>query len=235
MAICPLAVDWGNVADWAAVVVGVGAAAATTFVAVLAHGTSKRATEIAEKATEIAAQQHGEAVKLREDTASILGRLMLVEMTVLPGRLAATLKALHAGIEWETAAMGIKSGHALVIALDETALSFVAVAETVEDRIHNLPNALGPDAGTLIGASRSLNDLAKRMRAKVRVTQDPEDLGGKSHVLYAGAFSEFRGLRKQLSWMLNASIQYAGDFQDFVGVERTDYTDLRALIDPEPK
>ncbi len=131
--------------------------------------------------------------------------------------------------------MGIKSGQALITALDEASLSFVAVAETVEDRIHNLPNALGPDAGTLIGASRSLNDLAKRMRAKIRVMQDPGDLGGKSHVLYAGAFSEFRGLRKQLSWMLNASIQYAGNFQDFVGVARTDYKDLDALIDPETK
>lgn len=65
MAICPLAVDLGNVADWAAVVVsgwgaiatfvvGAGAAAATVWVALLAHRTSKEATQIADRAAKIA-------------------------------------------------------------------------------------------------------------------------------------------------------------------------------------
>lgn len=61
MTICLLSTDWGNVADWAAVVVGVGAAVATTVVAVLAHRASRRAAEIAEEATRIAGQQHAEA------------------------------------------------------------------------------------------------------------------------------------------------------------------------------
>lgn len=49
MAMCPLSIDWGNVADWAAVVVAAIAAGATLWAVVVAMRTSSTAVEEARR------------------------------------------------------------------------------------------------------------------------------------------------------------------------------------------
>lgn len=237
---CPLEAEWGSWADWAAVavagwgalaavVVGTGAAAATVWVALLAHRTSRRATEIAEGAKLIAQQQHDEAVKLRQDTARVLGRLLQTEVTVLPERIAHVLRAWEAAIAWgETIA--IRNDRAFEVALEQAGLQFLPGAEAAEARIHNLPDSLGADLATLIGSLRSMNHIAKRMAAKVRYSQMPADLGGKTTILYAGNHRDFSELRKNLLWHLEVSLVLAGDLQDFIGVAREAYGSQRELL-----
>lgn len=217
MAICPLAVDWGNVADWAAVVVGVGAAVATTFVAVLAHRTSKRATEIAGKATEIAAQQHGEAVKLREENARIIGRLLLYEVVSLPAHLSALLEAWEDGIDWNSPAT-ITKGKQLLGVLDGVSRSLVPGAERVEERIHNLPDSIGADLATLIGGGRTLTEIAATIVP--RVVHPSMSNGGRFG--YKGDPADFNLLRQQLKWLLEISSDFEVEFRAFVGVRPSD-------------
>lgn len=213
MAMCPLAVDWGNAADWAAVVVGLGAAVATTFVAVLAHRTSKRATEIAEKATEIAAQQHGEAVKLREENARIIGRLLLYEVAALPAHLDALAAAWEDAISWNTPEK-ITNGKQVIRVLEGVSRSLLPGAERVEERIHNLPDSLGADLATLIGGGRTLAEIAATIAP--RVIHPTMANGGQFR--YSGDGENFALLRQQLRWLLGLSEEFAKEFATFVGV-----------------
>lgn len=52
MAICPLAVEWGNVADWAAVVVAAAGAAAVWLVTRAANRTAHASLELAKQLRE---------------------------------------------------------------------------------------------------------------------------------------------------------------------------------------
>lgn len=49
MAMCPLAVDWGNVADWASVIVGALAAGGTIWAVIIAMRSSRTAIEEAQR------------------------------------------------------------------------------------------------------------------------------------------------------------------------------------------
>lgn len=212
MAICPLAVDWGNVADWAAVAVGVLAAGGTILVAISANRTSKRAAAIAEEATKIAAQQHGEAVKLREENARIIGRLLLYEVIALPARMAAMIKSLEAGVDFGVDHR-IRDGGVMNQALDEAERALLPGAERVEDRIHNLPDSLGADLATLIGGSRTLGELVRKIRSR---TVHPT--GVNPTWRYRGEMLDFDILRNQLRWLQEISDSFSDEFRAFVGI-----------------
>lgn len=212
MAICPLAVDWGNVADWAAVSVGALAAVGTIYVAISANRTSKRAAAIAEEATKIAAQQHGEAVKLREENARIIGRLLLYEVIALPARMAAMIKSLEAGVDFG-GDHRIQDGGAMNHALDEAERALLPGAERVEDRIHNLPDSLGADLATLIGGSRTLGELVRKIRSR---TVHPT--GVNPTWRYRGEMLDFDILRNQLRWLREISESFSDEFRAFVGI-----------------
>lgn len=212
MAICPLSTDWGNVADWAAVLVGVGAAVATTVVAVLAHRTSKRAAEIAEEATKIAAQQHREAVALREETARIIGRLLLHEVLRLPVRLECVATALdEAGFQpgvmaWAAAV------HSAIADLD---VPLLPSAELAEDRIHTLPPGLGADLAYLISHARDLRDGAARIRGIADRASDfssPKRNGD----YVTQAFSQVNNFGLQLKTVAEFATGFANEFHGFV-------------------
>lgn len=223
---CLLAFGIGNAADWAAVgvgawtaliaalaaVIGIAGTAATVWVALLAHRTSKRAAEIAEDATKIASQQHQEAVNLREENARIIGRLLLYEVIALPARISAMVKSLETGVDFG-GDHRIKDGRAMNYALDEAELPLLPGAERVEDRIHNLPDSIGADLATLIGGSRTLGELVRKIRSRtVRPT------GVNPAWRYDGNMIDFDILRNQLKWLGEISDEFAGDFREFVGV-----------------
>ncbi|WP_155760483.1 hypothetical protein [Stenotrophomonas maltophilia] len=170
--LCPLAAEVGNLADWAGVAVGFGAAVATIVVAGIAQSTSRKATAIAEEAKGIARMQYDAAEALRRDNARILGRLLLVEVTTLPAVVAALARGWNQAIMLGDGTFGVADPRAFVQTLAEATLPFMPAAQAAEDRIHNLPNDLGADLASLIGAGRALNDLASRMQTKMRPGED---------------------------------------------------------------
>ena len=212
MTICLLSTDWGNVADWAAVVVGVGAAVATTVVAVLAHRTSKRAAEIAEEATRIAGQQHAEAVTLREETARIIGRLLLNEVSTLPIRLQQVKEALGmAGFE-----PGVhKWAVAVRAAIAELEGPLLPSAELAEDRIHTLPRRLGADLAMLIGRARDARSGVAQIQALV---DGAVDLSSQQHSgkWVTQAYSQVSNFQLQLELFEQSAAAFANEFQGFV-------------------
>lgn len=208
---CPLADEIGNMADWFAVGVGAIGAVSTTVVAVLAYRTSNRAAGIAEEAKGIAQQQHGEAVKLREENARIIGRLLLYEVTALPVRMGVMVKDLDTGIDVQGRL--IPDGGAMSRALDEAERALLPGAERVEDRIHNLPASIGADLATLIGGSRTLVELVRKVRERV-----VKPTGVNPRWRYAGDFADFQLLLGQLEWLQGISEQFAAEFREFVGV-----------------
>ena len=235
MAICPLAVDWGNVADWAAivvsgwgaiatVVVGAGAAAATVWVALLAHRTSKEATQIADRAAKIAQQQHDEAVNMRAANARIVGRLLLNEVCDLPQR----LYTIHVRSGWTTikfvgqekaafTAMNVKE------ALEESRRPLLPGAEKSESRIHTLPDRLGADLATLIGYSRTLNATSDALIESLSAITEEQstEIAEFIYSSRAGAVESYRGY---VAMFCNQSIEVANDFRKFVGLPPYDYS-----------
>ncbi|UQA20934.1 hypothetical protein [Stenotrophomonas sp. NY11291] len=208
---CPLADEVGNLADWFAVGIGAVAAVSTTVVAFLAYRTSDRAAGIAEEAKRIAQQQHGEAVKLREENARIIGRLLLYEVTALPVRMGVMVKDLDTGIDVH--ARRIRDGGAMCRALDEAERALLPGAERVEDRIHNLPDSIGADLATLIGGSRTLGDLVRKIRERVI-----KPTGVNPTWRYGADYADFQFLLGQLEWLRGISEQFAAEFREFVGV-----------------
>lgn len=201
--------------DWAA-----WAAVFAALVGLLAWVTSKRAVYIAQ-------QQHRVAIESRDAQARILGRLLLSEITALPARIDYVLRAWNAAISWDNPPTIVNST-ALEKALEEASQSVLPFAENLDARIHNLPDALGDDLATMIGGSRTLNDLALRIGSRVR---DPAwQPGGRSSVpLYAGSTTEFENLRSHLEWFLTLSPTFANEFRDFVGVSQEKYDFLAKL------
>lgn len=215
---------WGTIASAAVGLV-------TVLVAVMAWLTSRRAAEIAKEATRIAKQQHEEALALRRETARIVGRLLLFEVTELPARVGAIVRAWEAAVDWRS--LNIRNDRAFQRTLDEASLPFLSGAEQVQERIHTLPDALGADLAAFIGAVRSLNDMARRMSAKVSMLRSPAHLGGDRSG-YAGSHDDFTTLREQLRWHLHRSIEFAGEFQTFAGIEPTDYSEQLDSLSPIP-
>lgn len=235
--VCIGAPDWGNIPDWvaifvsafgaiAATVVGAAAAVGTILVAVLANRTSKRATEIAEEAKGIAKMQHEAAEALRKDNARILGRLLLLELSTLPTIIAAIARGWNQAITTGDGSIGVGDPRAFVQVLEEAQLPFTPVAQSAEDRIHNLPNNLGAELASLIAAGRALNDVASRMHTQVRIDGQDQSVG------YAGSQDALVGLREQLKVVLARSVRFAGELQTFVGIEPDDYSEVDDVLRP---
>lgn len=235
MAICPLAADWGNVADWAAVlvsgwgaiatvVVGAGAAAATVWVALLAHRTSKEATQIADRAAQIAQQQHDEAVNMRAANARIVGRLLLNEVSDLPQRLY-TIHVRSGRMTFKIPGQEKTEFTVTNIeqALEESRRPLLPGAEKSETRIHTLPDRLGDDLATLIGYSRTLNATSDALIEHLTALTEgqPPEIAQMIYKSRAGAVESYRGY---VAMFCNQSIEVANDFRAFVGLPPYDYS-----------
>ncbi|WP_099562161.1 hypothetical protein [Stenotrophomonas maltophilia] len=219
---CPLADDVGNLADWAAVFVGAIAAIATTVVAVLAYKTSDRATDIAqkakdiaEKAKDIAQQQHQEAADLRDAQARILGKRLRHEVTHLALRVGGLLRQLDSAVSF-VGLPHIENGDKLVGMLDEASMPLLPGGRAVEDRIHNLPDALGADLATLIGADQTLEERVRNMRARLHA------VGPDSPWAYGGETTDFLILKNHLDWIRGLATNVALQFISFELEGRTE-------------
>ncbi|WP_159097480.1 hypothetical protein [Stenotrophomonas sp. SAU14A_NAIMI4_5] len=190
------------------------------MVAILAWRTARRATEIAQTATEIARHQRQED---RDAHARILGRLLLSEVTALPARLAALGKVPAVAVEISGDAIRIRSAAALEHLLEEGQFSVLPSAERVEARIHELPDRLGDDLATLISHSRSLNDVVRRMRSRLVTTERP-NVSPPVLVGYRGRAQDFELLEDEIQFFKTLAIEYANDFREFVGVPKEDYS-----------
>ncbi|WP_226426577.1 hypothetical protein [Xanthomonas sp. MWU16-30325] len=224
--ICPLAADWGNWADWAAVFVGSVAALGTIWVATLANGTSKRATEIAEEAKKIAEQQHQESLRLRGETARIIGRLLFAEIGTVPNRAATVARALRKSVKDGDSISRISSVKHFDKVIFEAGQDLLPTAELVLDRIHTLPDALGADLATIIAASKAFKAMAARLDAKAERMRLGTDAETYVMISIHDAVGDFLGLQQQAHWLIRFGAGFANDFQNFVGVPVTDYSAL---------
>jgi hypothetical protein len=220
--ICPLAADVGNWADWAAVVVGLGAAAGTIWVASVANRTSRRATEIADDAKAIAKQQHEQALAQQRANAEILGRLLLHEIASLPMRLSALRAPIAQAVKIEGGTVLIEDSDLLRQLLEDAKFSVLPESERVLSRIHDLPDGLGPDLATLIGQSAATRDMAYRMLG--RVIESPRQFLGQNYrFTYRGRPDDFELFEDHLRSFKGMSEAYAERFRLFVGAVETDF------------
>jgi len=235
---CLPEVGTGSVADWAAVlvaawaaaiaalaaVIGIAGASATVWVGLLAHRTSKRATEIADRAAQIAQQQHGEAVKLREETARIIGRLLLAEVGSVPARAARIVRNMRRVVEPGADYSTLTGVENFDRAMFEAGQDLLPTAQHVLDKIHNLPDALGADLATFIAACMSLRTMGDRVEAKVvRISLDT--LAGEQTIIkLKDGPGDFLIMLGQALWIVRHGALFANEFQAFVGVSPNDYS-----------
>lgn len=230
----PPAIGVGNVAEWATVVIGVWAAAiaavaavvgiagtaATVWVALLAHRTSQRATQIAEKAAQIAQQQHDEAVANREANARIIGGLLMHEVSELPQNIfTQILRCKRRDSRQRPNINSFKR------ALEVAGSSFLPGAEQLQDRIHNLRDDLGDDLATLIGYSRTLNQMSRDFLAQVK-TRVPGSVVESDVAIYAGNERDIGLFTDYLVLYLDMAIPFANRFRQFGGIDAYDYSNL---------
>lgn len=225
---CPLAADWGNVADWAAVCVGAAAAGATVWVALLAHATSKRSTDIAEEAKKIAQQQHDQTEELRDNIARILGSLLQVEIATLPMRLGALLR------DFDVAVAPIKrreivGDRKFSAVIGDLNAAFLPAAEGAFDQIHNLPKELGAGLASMLGMTRNIGVTARKVDSRILRVSDMS--GGHDIVGYKGEGNGLDALRVQIASMLRSSLGLAESFNYFVKGELLDYSAELSLIE----
>ncbi len=220
---CLPAFGIGNAADWAAVgvaawtaliaalaaVIGIAGTAATVWVAFLAHRTSRRAAQIAEEATKIAAQQHQEAVLLREAQARIVGRQALYEVMAFPRRVAALRNNWELAVSMDVPRQ-IADGQKLIETLDEAAIPLLPISQRIEDRIHNLPDSLGADLATLLGGSQTLSEIVRKIQGRAK---RPDVLTGWA---YKGDTKDFVLLHYQLTWLEDLGKTFSKEFESFV-------------------
>ncbi|MEA9605751.1 hypothetical protein QY702_04615 [Xanthomonas campestris pv. plantaginis] len=225
---CPLADEVGNLADWAAVVVGALAAIATTVVAVLAYKTSNRATDIAGEAKVIAEQQHRDLLDQKQGTARILGSLLQMEVGLLPTKLTQLLHDYDDKLKaFEAREYG--SGADLESVIGDLGGAFLPAAEGVLDRLHTLPDQLGALIASVIGMARDLRDT--RQLVIERFDRINGMQGGFIVVGYKRDLQDFSNLRGQIRTMLRQSIKLAESFNAFTNAVVVTYEEERAAAD----
>jgi len=209
---------WGAIATAAVGVV-------TVVVALLAWLTSRRAATIAQQATTIAKQQHEEAMRLRNEDARIIGRMLLYEIDAAPHRLSALATKWQKCIAWDDDAR-IRFVNEFKEVLADAALPVFPGAEKVEQRIHNLPNALGADLATLIGGSRTLVEIVRKIGQRIH---HPSHVGDRFR--YQGSRTDLATLLHQLNWLATMSEALAAEFRIFVGVSEVEMKAARAAVE----
>lgn len=178
----------------------------TLVVAVLAWRTSRQAAKIA-------TQQHEEAVAVRNAQARIIGQLLLHEVSALPARLKmlsinyrrAGATSLNGDVYWPA----VKS------AIEDCQVPLLPSAEKLEDRIHNLPDALGADLATMISHCRSLSSEAAAVSLKIRPVLPMGEVG-RSGFVYEGTTVLLDNVSIHLELFAEMSIGFADAFRGFV-------------------
>ncbi|WP_434990086.1 hypothetical protein [Xanthomonas melonis] len=195
------------------------ATVASVCIGVLAWMTSRNAVKIAK-------QQYDAASKLREDTARILVRLLVNEVSSLPARIAMMTRHLNSAVWWAheyRSANLIVNQPAFEALIAECQMPMLPIAEQVQERIHNLPEHFGADLATIVGMSRTLNDSARRVSARLApVVPMPGNFA--SGMGYNGNTQDFEILRDHLTLLLDMSKEYANDFRALANVGPIDFS-----------
>jgi hypothetical protein len=228
---CPLADEVGNLADWAAVVVGAFAAVATTVVAVLAYRTSSRATAIAGEAKMIAERQHSDSLAQKQGTARILGSLLQIEIGVLPYRLAALLREYDASRKLFSPT-NLDTGLRFEAVIAELSEDFLPAAKGVLEQLHTLPNQVGALTARVIGMTRDIGDSSKRVSRRFVRVNDMQ--GGYVIPAYSGDSKDFDSLRNQIRIILLESIGLAVALGEFTNVRGDGYPKELAAAEADP-
>ncbi|HIB8542086.1 TPA: hypothetical protein ACWX5B_000501 [Stenotrophomonas maltophilia] len=216
MAMCPLAADWGNVADWAAVVVGFVAAIATTVVAVFAYRTSKRATEIAEEAARIAAQQHHEFLGTKEANGQVVARIVLEEVSQLPTHLRELQRrCVRFVAEFPRREPDVKALNQFVA---DWCQPFTPSTEQCADRLHNLPIEIRNELATLIGYSRSLNSSITGIAGLFTVVTH-RDRAPAQEMVFRGELAQLKKMQENVDRFLDASLSVGSKLSTYVGAD----------------
>lgn len=154
MAMCPLAVDWGNVADWAAVVVAIAGAVAVVFVTKAANRTARASHELAKQLKE-----RDEETRLRDRT--VLIALIYGEILGAKSHYEELLEQLAAegGFQW-----AVESEER--IAFVENLAKGSALSRTKESthRLNLLPTKLGEQIAMGIGMTDLCGIIAQDLR-----------------------------------------------------------------------
>lgn len=220
---CPLASDVGNWADWAAVVVGLGAAVATIAVAKAANRTSRQAAEIAQQAALIAQRQLDVAVETDASNARIVGQLVLHEVADLPCRIfvnhkmATRTKAYD--LEGELRGLDME---VVFEAVTESSTLFLPGAQQVQDRIHLLPDKLGERLAMVIGLGITMNNIALNMLKGFEVRVLDTRHNSKS-VRYTGNERDLEIFREFLEKFSKESIDLAKAFAKYLNLPSHDF------------
>ncbi|MBB4726384.1 hypothetical protein [Xanthomonas arboricola] len=217
------AVDWAAWGTLVSAAIGV----VTVVVAVLAWKTSGRATKIAERAADTAQQQHREAIVLRNETARILGRLVVDEVSDLPRRVGRIARAMNRAWALYFAEHGVLDAHYFDLAMREAETEMLPTSQSVLDRNHAFPDELGSELARLIAACTSLRTMSTRVRAN----SVPDTLHIEEGVFEVVAFKfgppDFMKMGEMARRLVRDSADVANQFQAYVGVSVVDYTRLR--------
>ncbi len=112
-------------------------------------------------------------------------------------------------------------------ALEVAGSSFLPGAEQLQDRIHNLRDDLGDDLATLIGYSRTLNQMSRDFLAQVKKARAPGSVVESEVTIYAGNERDIGLFTEYLVLYLDMAIPFANKFRQFGGIEAYDYSNLR--------
>ncbi|CAD0338903.1 hypothetical protein CFBP498_26260 [Xanthomonas hortorum pv. vitians] len=195
------------------------ATVASVGIGVLAWVTSRTAVKIAR-------QQYVAALQLREDTARILVRLLMNEVSSLPARVAMTIRYLNGSVWWANEYRPVSvivKGQAFKALIAECQMPMLPIAEQVQERIHNLPKHFGEDLASIVGMSRTLNDSARRVSERLApIAPMPGNFADE--MAYNGNTQDFEILSDNLALLFEMSKQYANEFRALANIELIDFS-----------
>jgi|GEM_PF-1294934 len=216
---CPLEAAWGNLGDWAAVVVGAIAAVATILVARSANRTAKAAKEIASK-------QLSDAVTAKNEAAETVRRMLAVEIAVLPGKLGGVLTTMDKAVCTPTGMTIAREDWEWIA--DQLSRTFLPGAVESRETLSFLGAEHGGRVASLIGFGRIVTELAQRFDSKLL---RPE---GESELIIGQPGTEFfKSLRKHVKQMLVESLVIAPHFAAVATTMPVSYEDLQKQADAE--
>lgn len=204
------------------------AAIASFFVGLFAWITARRSSRIAERAVEIAAQQHREMEIQRVKAGEVLGHMLVAEIGALPVSLSAVkglIQRLMLNANTSTYSVMTIDGRLtrqlrLRMAIDEMASS-----ENSIGRIHNLPDGVAHQLARLLGHYRLLQSAAKHVLERC----DDENFDS---VIYERGMSDWIELDRMAQTVFDVAVDCANAIRQYVGMDAVKYgADGRIVLD----
>lgn len=206
------------------------AALASLLVGFFAWQTARRSSKIAERAVEIAANQHREMEIQRVAAGEVLAHLLVVEVGAVPATTAARrdivrgLLATAQSTPGQAPALRADLTLALRSVFRENAL---ASTEQALSRLHNLPDDLAQMLALLLGYNRLIQSSVDAIFA--RCSDDQE----YSVVVYSRGLNDWTQLESMLNRFFGQSVECAGALRKFVGFPPASYNERGEIMDAD--